>query len=605
MKHLAWIAFLVSLPVFGQDATVFNQSNVLFISENAEMHVFGDIITDGPVSILENEGFIQTYDDVTPGNFELQNEGIVISSGDYRIENDWTNNGLLMISEGMVEMYGDNQWFYGDSISSFWNLQLTGLDRKEQAQDIRVRSILDLTDRELAVHAQIVYVDSSDVNAIIFDQTFNAEGIISTDEDGFIKKYILQGDLNLIPTGSSEGSFRHRPIKVLMTSSDASDTAIVTFHHHTPDLVGAFEADTDTSLCKIQNKYFYTFTSANPTNRYQLDFAHYPPTDGYYPDVAQWNTPTWRVVYDHGNYTDPNYSYVSAFNESDFIDEHYTLAYKTPDAPYMLYDSTECYELANYQIEMPLGQPWYEWTVTNDDGTAFVTTGQGTDFATVDWAGDIGGWIYNQYTDTAGCWSHMDSAQIFDVSITADFYFTNDFSQGTSTNFTFVNQSSQNTDEAIWFMDNNQDYLYDPDVFLPYFYNFETNGEETTYEVILIANNFEHGCTDTAIQVIRVPSIFVFYAPTSFTPDGDGYNEFFFGHATDIKWIEMQIFNRWGELIFSGEDNNSASVVWDGTYRGQPVQTGTYVYKFIIWPNNYDSGEKSAFEYTGHVSVLK
>lgn len=605
MKHIAWIAFLVSLPVFGQDATVFNQSSVLFISEDAEMHVFGDVITDGPISTLENEGFIQTYDDVTPGNFELQNEGIVMSSGDFKIENDWTNNGLLLISEGMVEMYGANQWFYGDSISRFWDLQLTGLDRKEQAQNIRVRSILDLTSRELAVHAQTLYVDSSDANAIIFDPTFNAEGIISTDEDGFIKKYILQSELNLIPTGSNEGSFRHRPIKVLMTSTDASDTAIVTFHHHTPDLVSAFEADTDTSLCKIQNKYFYTFNSANPTNRYQLDFAHYPPADGYFPDVAQWNTPTWRVIYDHADYTDPNYSYVSAFNESNFIDEHYTLAYKTPVAPYILHDSTECYDIADYQIEMPLGQPWYEWTVINDAGTAFVTTGQGTDLATIDWAGDIGGWVYNQYTDTAGCLSHFDSAHVIDVSVTADFFFTNDFSQGTSTNFTFINQSSTNTDEAIWLMDNNVDYLYDPNTFLPYFYNFETNGEEVTYEVILVANNLEHGCTDTAIRVITVPSIFVFYAPNSFTPDGDGYNETFFGHATDIKWIEMQIYNRWGELIFSGENDDAASVVWDGTYHGQTVQTGTYIYKFIVWPNNYNGGEKSAFEYSGHINLLK
>lgn len=605
MKYLAWIAFLVSLPVFGQDATVFNQSNVLFIAQDAEMHVFGDIITDGPISILENEGFIQTYDDVTPGNFELQNEGIVISSGDYRIENDWVNNGLLLISEGMVEMYGANQWFLGDSISRFWNLQLTGLDRKEQGQDIRVRSILDLTNRELAVHAQTLYVDSSDVAAIIFDPTFNAEGIISTDEDGFIKKYILQNQLNLIPTGSNEGSFRHRPIKVLLNSGDPSDTSIITFHHHTPDLVNAFEADMDTSLCKIQTEYFYTFNSATPTNRYQLDFASFPPTDGYYPDVAQWDNPTWRVIYDHGNYTDPNYSYMSAFNETDFINEHYTLAYKTPDAPYILHDSTECYEIADYQIEMPLGQPWYEWTVVNDDGSAYVTSGQGTDLATIDWAGSIGGWVYNQYTDTAGCVSHMDSAHVIDVSITADFFFTNDFSQGTSTNFTFINQSSSNTDEAIWFMDNEVDYLYDPNVFLPYFYNFETNGEETTYEVILVANNFEHGCTDTAIRVITVPSIFVFYAPNTFTPDGDGYNETFFGFATDIKWIEMQVFNRWGELIFSGADYKAENVVWDGTFRGQAVQTGTYIYKFIVWPNNYNAGEKSAFEYTGHVSVLK
>jgi len=605
MKYIAWIALLISWSVFGQDATVFNQSNVLFVSEDAEMHVFGDIITDGPISTLENEGFIQTYDDVTPGNFELQNQGIVISSGDYRIENDWVNNGLLLISEGLVEMYGANQWFLGDSVSRFWNLQLTGLDVKEQGQDIRVRSILDLTSRELAVHAQTLYVDSSDVNAIVYDATFGAEGIISTDEDGFIKKYLLQSEQNLIPTGSNDGSFRHRPIKVFLASGNQSDTAIITFHHHTPDLISAFEADTDTSLCKIQNRYFYTFNSAEPTNRYHLDFAHYPPQDGYYPDVAQWDNPTWRVIYTHGEYSDPNYSYVSAYNETDFINEHYTLAYKTPDAPSLIYDSTECYDIADYQVEMPLGEPWYEWSVSNDNGGAFVSSGQGTDLATIDWAGSIGGWVYNQYTDTAGCPSHIDSVQVFNVGVTADFYFTHDYSQGTSTNFTFTNLSSQNTDEAIWHIENGQDYLYDPDIFLPYFYNFDTDGEEVTYEVMLVAHNTEHGCLDTAIRTITVPSIFVFYAPNSFTPDGDGFNETFFAHATDIKWIEMQVYNRWGELIFEGADSKAEEVVWDGTYRGQPVQTGTYTYKFIVWPNNYNAGEKSAFEYAGHISVLR
>lgn len=605
MKQLTWIAILFSLPVFGQDATVFNQSNVLFISQNAEIHVFGDFITDGSTSVLENEGFIQTYDDVTPGNFELQNEGIVISKGDFKIENDWVNNGLLLISEGMVEMYGANQWFLGDSISRFWNLQLTGTDRKEQAQHIRVRSILDLTSRELAVHDRILFVDSSDMNAIVFDPTFNAEGIISTDEDGFIKKFILQNELNLIPTGSSQGSFRHRPIKALLSSGDQSDTAFVTFHHHSPDLVNAFETDLDTSLCKIQTRYFYTFNSANPTNRYQLDFASQAPTDGYFPDVAQWNSPTWRVVYDHGNYLEPNYTYASAYNETDFVIEQYTLGYKTPDAPLILFDSTECYELADYQIEMPLGQPWYEWTVTNENGDAFVTSGQGTDLATIDWAGDIGGTVYNQYQDTAGCWSHRDTALVLDVSVDAEFYFTNDYSQGTSTNFTFINQSSSNTDEAIWFMDNTIDYLYDPDIMLPYFHNFETNGEETTYQVTLVAHNFEHGCLDTAIQVITVPAIFVCFAPNSFTPGGDGFNETFFVHATDIKWIELEIYNRWGEIIFSGSGDDATTVVWDGRYQGELVQTGVYVYKCTVWPNNYNGGEKSALELAGHVSLLK
>lgn len=605
--NLLLVFFSLSWTVFGQPSTVFNQADV-FVDPDAEIHVFGEFITDGVNNSLEHHGFIQTYQDVTPGNFEIRNQATVISDGNYMIQNDWVNDGLLLIDTGLVEMYGDNQWFMGDSISSFWNLLLTGTDIKEQGQDIRVRSVLNLTDRELAVHDQILYVDSSSADVIVFDDTFLTEGLISTDQDGVIRKHLLQGELNLIPTGSSDGGIRrHRPVKALLLSGAASDTVYVTFHHHSPDLVNALESDMDTSLCKIQHRYFYTINSGEPTNRYQLDFAHYPAQDGFYPDVAQWYNPTWRVIYNHTDYADVNYQYGRAMSESDFVHEHYTLGYKTPIAPYIFYDSTECYSTAYYQVETPLGEPWYEWTVTNSDQTAVIAEGQGTSEITVDWMDNIGGWIYNQYMDTAGCWSHMDSAQIFDVSIQADFYHTNDYASAFTTDFTFINQSSSNTEEIEWTMSDgyNSGWLTDPDMGLPYFHGFSTNGEVTDFEVMLVAHDLDYGCYDTAVQVITVDAIYVFYAPNSFTPDGDGYNETFFAHGSNVHLVKMEIFNRWGELIFADEGENPADLVWDGTYRGEVVQSGSYVYKYVIWPENYNNGEQSALIYTGHVSVLR
>lgn len=604
MRLALCISLLSCSTLFGQAPVFFNQANV-FVAVNAEVHVFGDMITDGVTSVLENEGFIQTYNDGNPGNFELQNESTVISTGNFKIENDWENNGSLQIQTGLVEMYGDNQWFLGDSISRFWDLTLTGTDRKEQAQKIRVQSILDITGRELAVHDQTVFIDDANANAIVFDNTFNAEGIISTDEDGLIKKYLNQNEINLVPTGSSQGSFRHRPIKALLTSGDLADTAIITFHHHSPDLINAFEVDMDTSLCRIQNEYFYTFTAANPSNTYQLDFAHYPPTDGLYPDVAQWDNPTWRVLYDDGDYMDVNYDYASANNELDFINEHYTLAYRTPPEPFILYDSTECYNEAVYQVEVPLGQPWYEWSVYNSDTTAFIADGQGTDLINVDWAENIGGWVFTNYVDAEGCTSHTDSMLIYDVSIDADFYFTNNYSSGMSTEFTFINQSSLNVDEVEWFIQNGSEWLTNPSMTMPYNYTFNTDGEETSYEVVLIAYDYDYGCIDTAIKVIIVPTIFVFYAPNTLTPNSDGTNDFFFGTATDITWAELEIYNRWGEMIFNEEGAAIEELIWNGTYMGQIVPDGTYTYKFTIWPVNDNTGARSAFEYPGHINVLR
>lgn len=563
------------------------------------------MVTDGSTSVLDNEGFVQTYQDGNLGNFELQNEGTVVSIGNFLIDNDWVNNGSLQIESGDVEMYGDNQWFLGDSVSSFWNLTLTGSDRKEQGQDIRVRSVLDITSRELAVHAKDLYIDSASPNIILYDNAFLAEGIISTDEDGQIKKNLSQNELNLIPTGSSQGSFRHRPVKVLLNGGATADTAFVTFHHHSPDLVNAFEADMDTSLCRIQDEYFYTINSADPSSLYQLDFAHYPPNDGLFPDVAQWNNPTWKVIYDDADYSDVNYEYATVFNETDFVDEHYTLAYRTPMAPYILIDTTECYNTAIYQVEMPLGQPWYQWSIYNNDSTSYIADGQGTDIINVDWAENIGGWVYTQYEDAEGCWSHMDSSMVIDVSIEADFTYTHDYSSGLNTEFTFIDELTSNIDEVEWFIENGSEWLIDPEMNLPYNYTFSTNGESASYDVTLYAYDHDYGCLDTATRTIVVPNIFVFYAPNSFTPNGDADNNTFFGYANDILRAKLEIYNRWGEQIFYDEGVDLSKMVWDGTFNGRIVQDGTYTYTFTMWPINYNDGELSAFEYSGHVTVLR
>ena len=39
--------------------------------------------------------------------------------------------------------------------------------------------------------------------------------------------------------------------------------------------------------------------------------------------------------------------------------------------------------------------------------------------------------------------------------------------------------------------------------------------------------------------------------------------------------MKIEIWNRWGQLVFSSED---ATKGWDGNYQGSPAQTGVYAY---------------------------
>jgi gliding motility-associated-like protein len=70
---------------------------------------------------------------------------------------------------------------------------------------------------------------------------------------------------------------------------------------------------------------------------------------------------------------------------------------------------------------------------------------------------------------------------------------------------------------------------------------------------------------------VRVPF------PSVFTPDGDGINDVFLGgEKFRNREFHLEVSNRWGSSLYSGESG------WDGTYRGNKVPPGTYLYVLIL-----------------------
>ncbi|MCF8277674.1 MAG: PKD domain-containing protein [Flavobacteriales bacterium] len=98
------------------------------------------------------------------------------------------------------------------------------------------------------------------------------------------------------------------------------------------------------------------------------------------------------------------------------------------------------------------------------------------------------------------------------------------------------------------------------------------------YEIIQYVVT-EFGCKDTAKAIVIVDPEFRFYIPSAFTPDADGVNEEFFGSGIGIIEYQMRIYTRWGQQIF---ESNEYDFHWDGTFMGEQVQEGVYVYQFNI-----------------------
>lgn len=136
------------------------------------------------------------------------------------------------------------------------------------------------------------------------------------------------------------------------------------------------------------------------------------------------------------------------------------------------------------------------------------------------------------------------------------------------------------------------------EAFSPGIYPEHTYLDTGSFNASLIVMN-EGGCTDTFTMPVCVYPDYELSIPTAFTPNGDGLNDVFKAEGTGIIDFHMEVFNHWGERMCY---INSLSDYWDGTFRGNLVPQGVYVWYAqvqVLVPNG-----KRFLRLDGMVNVL-
>jgi gliding motility-associated-like protein len=117
-------------------------------------------------------------------------------------------------------------------------------------------------------------------------------------------------------------------------------------------------------------------------------------------------------------------------------------------------------------------------------------------------------------------------------------------------------------------------------------------------QLIAISNK---GCSDTVMYPIVIEEENTLYAPTAFSPDNDNVNDFFFvtGTGIDKNNFLLNVFDRWGEVIFTSTDIEKT---WNGCAKNtlNPVQVGTYTWLVI-----YRDSKGVRHEKSGPVTVIR
>lgn len=97
----------------------------------------------------------------------------------------------------------------------------------------------------------------------------------------------------------------------------------------------------------------------------------------------------------------------------------------------------------------------------------------------------------------------------------------------------------------------------------------------TTNYIVVASNSIYCRVQDTVTVIVDV-NCGDFFIPNVFSPNDDGLNDMINVHGRCIVSFNLQIFNRWGEKVF---ETSSMSDGWDGTFKGQKLDTGVFVYK--------------------------
>ena len=315
-----------------------------------------------------------------------------------------------------------------------------------------------------------------------------------------------------------------------------------------------------------------------------------PPLFGTYIDSSQsyGNISAWDWGFGDGNNSileDPSNTFVinGAFDltlqitdqygcvDDTTVDNHVTIG-GPQGAPGFIQNPNLCAQGAAFLVQAPVNVDSLIWNmgdgnyVYNETNFVYNYETPGTYQATV------------TLISPDGCeiTTVLDSVTVFDDGLDADFTAT-PMLVDQNDPVVFADQSTFIASPIVsWTWDINNDTTY----------TLNNNGDQTTsfvlsgpYTITLTVVD-QQGCEDSYALVINVkdPDLII---PNVITPNGDGVNDELVLSEQFFKTYQIQIFNRWGHVVYMIEDQTGIAL-WDGdTSDGVPCTDGVYFYRLI------------------------
>lgn len=115
---------------------------------------------------------------------------------------------------------------------------------------------------------------------------------------------------------------------------------------------------------------------------------------------------------------------------------------------------------------------------------------------------------------------------------------------------------------------------------------------------------YNGGCIATSSSQVLVTRVVDVILPNVISPNGDNNNDVFYVNSDDVELVlSTLIYDRWGELVFVSSNHPAQDPIygWNGTFKGEPVNPGVFVYVVEIL---YKGGAGTE-TFSGDVTIVR
>lgn len=271
----------------------FKAGSIVHCNGGAHLNNSTVLTNDGDFTISKNSSL------ALAGTLFLGPNSVSSGNGDYRVEQDWINDGQFNGDNSRVHLYGNTEQFITSNtsvITVFNDLILTGsgtgVNRRKTLDNVNSavgnNGKFTINDRELYTQGNNMYVYNTALNAVSNSTTFGQEGFVSSDVPGYLYRNTAANGIYLFPVGSSNGTLRYRPVEITPGTANPGENGC-RLNNYLADVDGYNLAQKESTIDLANTNFYHSIVRSSGNNTADIAISYLPSADGNWDGIANWN----------------------------------------------------------------------------------------------------------------------------------------------------------------------------------------------------------------------------------------------------------------------------------------------------------------------------